>query len=122
MKNVTAYYLMLLYLTVMFNPLMPIVADALAHTFAEAIHEATVHARYGEHHLSAEIAATGADNDNTKHQNSLKAEDPVPVHLASVEPSFNIFFNPVVSIYYNQDDHKFSSIFILNPVPPPRFA
>ena len=83
MRVPIAYYLLLLYVTVMFKPLVPIVSDAISHTFSEAIHIATVHAIYGSNHLEKELSNTTSDNTNSKHQNSSSAEDPVPVHVSS---------------------------------------
>ncbi|MEP6512575.1 MAG: hypothetical protein ABJA79_01805 [Parafilimonas sp.] len=65
---------MLLYLTVVFKPAIPIISDALSHTFADAIHIATVHAKYGNNHLEKELATEGFDNDNSKNQNTVKSE------------------------------------------------
>ena len=66
MKVPIAYYLLLLYVTVMFKPLIPIVSDAVSHTFAEAIHIATVHAIYGSNHLEKELSETSSETNTNR--------------------------------------------------------
>jgi hypothetical protein len=44
MKFAIAYYLLLIYSTVILKPLIPVAEDALFHCFAEAYHIASVHA------------------------------------------------------------------------------
>ena len=61
MKFAIAYYLLLIYATVILKPLIPVVEDVLIHCFAEAYHVATVHAKYGNNHLEKELANTNDD-------------------------------------------------------------
>ena len=58
MKSPAAYYLFLLYCTLMVRCAMPVACDAFSHLFNEEAHIATVHAVYGSHHLQAEVAGT----------------------------------------------------------------
>jgi hypothetical protein len=113
---------MLLYLTVMFKPLLPLVGDFASHFFAEAYHEATVHAKYGAHHVDAEIANTGAENDNSKHQNTLKAQEPVPFHIIAQKINYTLSFSSLATIKSSFKEDEFSSLPILVPSPPPKFA
>ncbi len=85
MRFPTAYYLMLLYLTVMLKSLLPTINDAVSHTFSEAEHLATVHAKYGDNHLESALARTESDSDNSKNQNTVKTTEPVPVHISEDE-------------------------------------
>ncbi len=64
---------MLLYITVMFKPLIPITSDAWDHQFNEIEHISIVHAKYGSHHLQKEVADTEKDN-HQKDQNNSKSE------------------------------------------------
>ena|SRR3569833_515250 len=89
MRFSTAYYLLLLYLTVMLKPLMPLMCDAWDHAFAEANHIATIHARYGANHAEKAVA-TGEQNDTNKNQNTTKTNETVPVHVAGEEPAGHI--------------------------------
>ncbi len=120
MKLTIAYYLMLLYITVMFKPVIPIVKDYLSHTFSEAIHIATVHAIYGSHHLENELSNTASDNANSKHQNNLSAEDQVPVHVSTNKYLYNFCFTPTKKDYSSLKRYKLKSGFILKNFPPPK--
>lgn len=121
MRQNIAYYLLLLYLTVMLKPLMPVVGDLASHFFARAYHEATVHAKYGAHHTDKEIANAGAENDAAKHQNNTKAEDPVPLYLFCDETSLNISINQANRVYPDVENTKLPRLLILAPAPPPKF-
>src|SRR6476619_1477623 len=102
MKFATAYYLLLIYATVMLKPLIPVAEDALFHCFAEAYHVATVHVLEGKDHVEKEMAASGAEDATPKNQQSYKAEQPIhetrtdytlrpltPYPLISVYPFIN---------------------------------
>ncbi|MBI2730180.1 MAG: hypothetical protein HYX40_05415 [Sphingobacteriales bacterium] len=80
MKQVTAYYLFLIYMMAMFKSILPLVSDTLAHSFFEAEHIATVHQHYGKNHLHNDLkkAAKENGNDNTE---IIKASEPVSVHV-----------------------------------------
>lgn len=78
MRFSIAYYLLLLYTVVMLKPLVPLVCDAWNHAFAEARHIASVHAKYGEHHLEKQLAA--AEDGSTKNEASTKTFDTAPAH------------------------------------------
>ena len=85
MKFSTAYYFLLLYVTIICKPLIPYISDAASHFFDDAIHVATVHTIYGDNHVEIELAATGSADENNKNQSTLKVQEPVSVHI-SVEP------------------------------------
>ncbi len=72
---------MLLYVTVIVKPLIPIISDLWYHEFNEVEHISLVHAKYGSHHLQKEVADTDSDN-NQKGQTNLKSEDQVPFHIS----------------------------------------
>ena len=122
MRVPIAYYLMLLYVTVTFNPLVPIVSDAISHTFSEAMHIATVHARYGSNHLEKELSNTASDNANSKHQNNINAEDQVPVHVSTNECMFDFCFTRTGKDYFSLKLYKLKAGFILKNFPPPKFS
>ncbi len=85
LKSTTAYYLMLLYLSVMFKPLIPIITDAWEHEFNEIEHLSLVHEKYGSHHVEKELADNSHDDDHDKNPNTLKSEDQVPIHVLADE-------------------------------------
>ena len=121
MRAPIAYYMIILYCTVMFKPLIPIVKDMLAHTFAEAIHIATVHAIYGANHLQKEVDQTGSDNTGNKHQSS-NTEDQVQVHVSANVCKYN-FGNMITSNKF--PFYKYCEIipgFVSKHSPPPKFG
>jgi hypothetical protein len=77
MKFAIAYYLLLIYATVILKPLIPVAEDAIMHCFAEAYHIATVHAIEGKDHVEKEMAASGANDDSSKNQKADKAEQTI---------------------------------------------
>src|SRR4051812_12394578 len=81
MRYPGAYYLPLLYATFVFQPLFLVAEDILSHTFAGAIHIATVHAKYGNNHVEVELAQTSSDNDCGKNHDSQKSEEQTSVHI-----------------------------------------
>ena len=66
----------------MLKPLIPIISDALSHTFSAAEHIATVHEKYGNNHLEKSIQDSGSENDTNKNQNTTKSQEPIPVNLS----------------------------------------
>ena len=122
MRFPIAYYLMLLYLTVMFKPLIPVISDALSHTFEDAIHIATIHAVYGDNHVEIELANTGSDNDASKNQNTTKAQDPIPVHISEEAAANDFTLTEAEKHYHSLLFYNLMGIFIAKDAPPPRFA
>ncbi|HRH50784.1 MAG TPA: hypothetical protein PLP23_18675 [Panacibacter sp.] len=122
MRFPIAYYLMLLYLTVMFKPLIPVISDALSHTFEDAIHIATVHAVYGDNHVEIELATTGSDNDASKNQHTTKAQDPIPVHVSEEAAANGFTLTEADKHYPSSLLYNLMGILISKDAPPPRFA
>jgi hypothetical protein len=120
MKVPIAYYLVLLYVTVMFKPLIPVISDVLSHTFSEAIHIATVHAIYGSNHLEKELSNASPDNANNKHQNSTNGEDPVPVHVSAQEDVYGFYCTGPGKDYCSLKLYDLKAGFILKNYPPPQ--
>lgn len=79
MKSPAAYYLLLLYCTLMVRCAAPVALDALSHLFNEEAHIATVHAVYGSHHLQTEVAGAVSDTGSGKHTNAQQ-DEPTVVH------------------------------------------
>ncbi len=104
MKFTLAYYLILLYSTVILNPVIPIVSDALSHTFAEAYHIAMVHAKYGANHLQMEL--TNTTNENSQNKKNLDEQSQTATHLPVLLKN-NIESNTIQS-------QKFATLHILS--------
>jgi DNA repair photolyase len=121
MRAAIAYYMGILYFTVMFKPLIPIVKDKLSHTFAEAIHLATVHAVYGANHLQKEVDQSSSDNANDKHQNSNN-EDQAQVHVSTNECKFDFWNAMMCKNHFTGILIGIISGFISKHSPPPKFS
>ena len=118
MRFSIAYYLLLLYTVVMFKPLVPAICNAWDHAFAEARHIASVHAKYGTHHLEKQLAAT-EENGNAKNEANIKSTDPAPAHYP-----VNIYaINAVEKLAENKHSLSFKHNLASAPssiiVPPP---
>lgn len=79
MRFSVAYYLLLLYCTMMVRCAIPAMCDELSHLFNEEKHIATIHAVYGSHHLQKEEAAV-SQNNSSKHTSNFQQDEPNPVH------------------------------------------
>ena len=117
MRVPIAYYLMLLYCTVMFKPLIPIVKDTISHTFAEAIHIATVHAIYGANHLQKEISQEEKESNRS---NSLSVENSVLVHIPVSELQFDFDLYNSPNNYPAKVSQSIPAVLILKAGPPPK--
>jgi hypothetical protein len=118
MKFTIAYYLCLIYTTVMFQPLIPLVEDAFAHTFAEAYHIATVHARYGNNHLEKDLANTSEGAN--KNQTSLKQDEAFTVHIPTMQMHKEFITRPFKRSYPNSETLKLPASFTQVLAPPPK--
>ena len=122
MKFTTAYYLMLLYSSVMLSPVIPLIKDVVSHSFAEAYHMSVIHARFGAHHAEDEMANSGAENDAGKNQTTTKSEQQVPVHLVPLAYTINITSTLIKVTNPNFKTYNLPSVFISRFIPPPRFS
>lgn len=120
MKFALAYYLLLIYTTVIVKPLIPVAEDTLEHCFAEAYHIATVHAVYGSNHLENKVAATSDNNDNSSNKNIIK-DDTGSVHVAVHESECLININHFFKAYFKQPKSFVLKIFQSIVIPPPRY-
>lgn len=112
---------MLLYITVMFKPLIPILNDLWDHEFNEIEHISIVHAKYGSHHLQKEVADSDADN-NQKGQTSLKSDDQVSFHELTGEYKFEFPLDSTDIKYVALKLTKPPFVLIFSQGPPPKFS
>ena len=118
MKFAAAYYLLLIYATVIAKPIIPVAEDMLLHYFAETHHITTVHAAEGKDHVDKEMAASGKDDVASKNQKADKAEE--SIHEIAIDITFNCL-NPHASINRTVFTKKLlSTIYIDFISPPPR--
>lgn len=122
MKSPAAYYLMLLYVTVIFKPLIPIMQDIWAHDFNEAEHISVIHAKYGTNHLQKELAENSSENDHNKSHNVLKADDQASSHVLTKVCNLNLSLSRNKDLYLFFNPDKLLFVFISNPAPPPKFS
>lgn len=120
MKSPVAYYLMLLYATVMLKPLLPIVSDWWSHEFNEIEHISLVHSKYGSHHLQKEVADTSSDNQNGKSENLSKFEDQIPFHVLPKIHDFILVKSKNNNNFLSYDSGKLPFVIISNQGPPPK--
>ena len=120
LKSATAYYLLLLYLTVLFKPLIPIIEDAWSHTFNMAEHLSTVHVHQGKNHLNAALANSAADLDGSKHQKSLQSESQVTVHIYTPAYRMTHCLDLIKSTYSPLQVYFFPPAYISVQGPPPK--
>lgn len=118
MRWTIAYYLMLLYITVMIKPVIPIVCDTLSHIFSETEHIATVHAMYGINHLEKELSNTTTDNNSR--QASISPEELLVVHIAPAPLVINFGVSKPLHDYALLKADIYNSISILKETPPPK--
>lgn len=93
---------MLLYITVMLQPLLPIVSDWYGHEFNPIQHQIQVHMVYGKNHLYKDVAESNSANSQTNKHTSAKTSESAPVHI----PVKNVFIIPQSS----PDKQKFATI------------
>lgn len=62
----TAWVMLYVYMLFVLNPVMPIVADKLAHTFWQEYHMIVVHGVYGKTHVHAELDEAQKQSDKNK--------------------------------------------------------
>ena len=120
MRFSTAYYLLLIYSLMMLKPLLPVVSDLLSHVFAEAIHIATVHAKYGSHHLEKELETTA--RDNSKNHNAVISEENFTVHVSTNEYSYYFYRGGQNKNYPVLRIDSMEDILIPKQAPPPKFS
>ena len=119
MKHPGAYYLLLLYCTLMVKCAVPVTCDALSHLFNEEAHIATVHAIYGSHHLQTEVAGAVSDMQGGKH--TIAGQDePTVVHTCPAAsanvPVLKFLLSPRFCLYAYP---RLCSISLLLPGEPP---
>lgn len=94
--------------------------DCWSHTFAEAQHIITVHAKYGSNHLEKELAAENSDNKNNKDQSAAKPEETTPVHIAVAEYKYEYFSPKLTTSFSALTLLKIPPVFIAKHIPPPK--
>ena len=87
------------YVLLVFNPVMPIVADKIAHTFYERSHLLTVHQVNGKYHVHLAMANAENQADKTKSSRGGKQGAEEYFHLISVT-SYNFAHHHIINRSY----------------------
>lgn len=119
MRFTIAYYLLFIYATAIFQPLIAIGVDAWSHAFSEANHIATVHMIYGAHHLDVSLA--NANSDDTKAQHKMKVDDNARIHIAVNESTYQYSSAPADLQFLATKQTKLLPVFLFKHTPPPKF-
>ena len=81
MRKTIAYYLLLIYISAIISPALPLLADVVAHNFNQAVHISTVHMVYGAQHVENEMAAENEKSAKGGHQSPERDVENIAVHL-----------------------------------------
>jgi len=76
-----AKFLLVCYVMMMFKPAVPLIADAIAHTFYEQQHIMMVHEVQGKFHIHQELGKAAHQSDSEK-SNEQKMETEQYVHVS----------------------------------------
>lgn len=115
---IVAYGLFLL------KPVMPIIVDALAHTFWRSVHVAVVHRVNGKEHVHYELRKAAADleKDKAGHKQSNSVEQDIyslPSSLTAGELACYAFAIDKPTAYYHPAQYRAD---ISRNYPPPKLA
>lgn len=120
MKFTTAYYLLLMYVTVIFKPFVPVIIDIWEHAFNEVEHVCTVHAVYGEKHADAEFGKAGAENENSKNESTVHSQEPVPAHVSAEGYRGELLMPVIEKSYADLLLYTFPESYPSIVIPPPK--
>lgn len=119
MKKALLYLLLFSYSIIVLKPVMPTLADTVAHVFWYSEHMATVHYENGRYHVHLEYA-DAAKKGSPEKNNTLK-EDEGAVHLNCTDNySFGVF--PFRQRVFYQFSSTLLDACVGDPYSPPRSA
>ena len=96
---------------------MPIINDAIAHTFYKMEHLATVHFENGKYHVHAELA-NAADQQKNNQKGNFSENETLASHL-NIKKTELIFYTSLSSIIYFEKEQHLHDAFVQNASPPP---
>lgn len=118
LKQAMVSLLLLVYVTGLVKPLMPIVQDMLAHTFYKMEHMATVHYENGKYHVHTELQQEAQKSEPQKKSTAGDSET-LSLHVKSEDTLFELYLqqlSQVTSPYI--DGH--ADVILSMPLLPPR--
>ncbi len=119
MKKIALYIMLFSYAVIIIKPVVPYVADAVAHVFYYSQHMATIHYENGKLHVHKEVI------DQNK-QSQKQAETPASKKDNSITDHINITDKNTVNTVVNSSEYSLSlaaSIpkqYLQGDFPPPR--
>jgi hypothetical protein len=87
LRKILLYLLLFSYATVVVKPVLPLVGDAIAHTFWKLNHISTTHTENGKDHVHFELLETSKKTDDAK--NNCKVEVFKTPHIVTQLTSYN---------------------------------
>jgi hypothetical protein len=119
MKKVFIYLLFFSYTTMLLKPVMPSVADLLAHTFWYSHHMATVHFENGKYHVHYQYMEESKKNFPEKNSHFLKNETTANDHLAS-NNEYDFSMHIILSNHFTSTSACLPNTGLTSDYPPPR--
>lgn len=118
MKYLAATYIVIFYTAAILKPVLPYVADFLAHQFAHEKHMATVHSHNGHEHAHHEAADAASDEDE---QNAARQKFSEPVSAHQVAKNTINWEVPVSTTTYTiPPGHSTNKPLLPVNIPPPK--
>ncbi len=117
LKKVLVLLMLGVYVFGLVKPTLPLVKDALAHTFFNSAHMATVHLENGRYHLHLELNEEAKKSDSK--QSAVISHEMLAAHIKTNEVLFIPFLYPTMEVnspYINVS----TDVYISTPLLPPR--
>jgi len=118
MKKILLYLLLFSYTIIVFKPLYPSIADAMAHIFWYSEHMATVHYEHGKYHVHYEYAQA-AKNSYPQKDTSLPKSESFNEHLMAAD-AYGFSLSPIIKNKFFTASSCIPSRCLNNDFPPPK--
>ena len=119
MKTTVAYYLLLIYITAVCKPVLPLVNDLLAHTFWKTEHIITVHRENGKDHLHHELKKVSDQNNEDANSPAPKSAESVSVHIL-LQNNYDFSYSATSEHKHLTSSYSLLSTFLELNTPPPK--
>jgi hypothetical protein len=120
LKHPAAYYLLLLYITVLCRPVVPFLQDVLAHTLYEQVHLTAVHHHGEASHVQREMGSLSQEENTANRPAKIKTQEEVLPHIASGYQLVNLLCFSPGSIKNAFVLTYFPAVVLAIQLPPPR--
>ncbi len=118
MKKALLYLFLFTYSTVMFKPVMPHVADVVAHILFYHDHMQTVHEHHGETHAHAAVAEGAREDQSQKSNHNFKKDTGTIEFL--IHDFFAFYSYHISTNHASSSNTGIVSIPVEHDFPPPR--